>query len=501
MKKKALAVVLILAMLFSMGSYCINDSTALAKNMPENDGFAKMDMARTLGSPGGFLLSDGTGSAKVYVDADREEFSESGGKGYCGLEIIARTFADDVGLVTGKDADVVTNASDMSGNVIIAGTIGNNEVIDTLIARGAIDVSGLYKDGALKWDCYQMQFVGGDVLSSCGYGGVENALVITGSNKRGAMYGLFNISEHIGVSAWVYMADAVPVSYSAVWLDSSLLEFNQSDKYLAKEPSVKYRGFFINDESPSFTGWAGSAFGGLNEKCYEHIFELIIRMKANYLWPAMWGNSFSDEGKEFKLANAVLADAYGVCMGTSHHEACHSAGVEWQRVYRDYGTSNAWDYDKNSEAIYKFWEKGIERNGNYENTITMGMRGEGDSALKGDVQYNIDLLKNIIADQNTIVDNYLAENPDAKTKDTLKIYIPYSENEEYFYGPDDVTIMLTDDNYGNVRSLPEESVRNRAAGWGLYYHLDGHVGSGAYEWVSSTQLEHIWDQLSSTAPI
>ena len=510
MKKKALAVVLILAMLLSMGSYCINDSTAMAKNMTQSEGFTKMNTTQTLGNPGGFLLSDGAGSAKVYVDTAREEFSESDGKGYCGLEIIARTFAKDVGLVTGKDADVVTNASDMSGNVIIAGTIGNNEVIDALIARGAIDVSGLYKDGGLKWDCYQMQFVGGDVLSACGYNGVENALVITGSNKRGAMYGLFNISEHIGVSAWVYMADAVPVQYSSVWLDASMLEFNQADKYLAKEPSVKYRGFFINDESPSFTGWAGSAFGGLNEKCYEHIFELIIRMKANYLWPAMWGNSFSDEGKEFKLANAVLADAYGVCMGTSHHEACHRAGVEWQRVYRDYGKSNAWDYDKNSEAIYKFWEKGIERNGNFENTITMGMRGEGDSALKGGVQYNIDLLKRIISDQNTIVDNYVADNPNAKTKDALKIYIPYSENEEYFYGPDDgsieglnvweglddVTIMLTDDNYGNVRSLPEESVRDRAAGWGLYYHLDGHVGSGAYEWVSSTQLEHIWDQLT-----
>ncbi len=510
MKRKALAVVLILAMLLSMGSYSMSDSTAMAKDVPESSGFTKMDMNKTLGNPGGFLLSDGQTAARVYVDTAREEFSESGGKGYCGLEIIAETFAKDVGLVTGKDADVITSAKDMQGSVIIAGTIGGNEVIDALIARGAIDVSGLYKDGGLKWDCYQMQFVGEDVLSACGYNGVENALVITGSNKRGAMYGLFNISEHIGVSAWVYMADAVPVQYSSVWLDSSLLEFNQADKYLAKEPSVKYRGFFINDESPSFTGWAGGAFGGLNENCYEHIFELIIRMKANYLWPAMWGNSFSDEGKEFTLANAVLADAYGVCMGTSHHEACHRAGVEWQRKYKSYGTSNAWDYDKNGEAIYKFWEEGIERNGNFENTITMGMRGEGDSALKGGVQYNIDLLKRIISDQNNIVDNYVADNPDAKTKDALKIYIPYSENEEYFYGPDDgsieglnvweglddVTIMLTDDNYGNVRSLPEESVRYREAGWGLYYHLDGHVGSGAYEWVSSTQLEHIWDQLT-----
>ena len=500
MKKKAMAVILILAMVLSMGSGFVTVKKAEAMN------------GQTLGNPGGFLLADQSGAATVYVDTAREEISSGDGHNYCGLEIIAHTFAEDVGRVTGSSADVVTNAGQMSGNVIIAGTIGHNDVIDALIANGAIDVSGLYKNGELKWDCYQMQFVDGGILSGLGYQGINKALVITGSNKRGAMYGLFNISEHIGVSAWVYMADAVPQQYQAVYLDESLLEFNQAGMYLANEPSVKYRGIFINDEAPSFTGWASQAFGGLNENCYQHIFELLIRMKANYLWPAMWGNSFSDEGKEFKLANVVLADAYGVCMGTSHHEACCRAGVEWQRVYRNYGTSNAWDYDKNSDAIYKFWEGGIERNGDYENTITMGMRGEGDSALGGSVQQNIDRLKTIISDQNEIIDNYTAENPDSKIKDALKIYIPYSENEEFFYGPDDgsveglnvwdgmddVTIMLTDDNYGNVRSLPEEKVRYRQAGWGMYYHLDGHVGSGAYEWVSSTQLEHIWDQLTMT---
>ncbi len=233
-------------------------------------------------------------------------------------------------------------------------------------------------------------------------------------------------------------------------------------------------------------------------------------MKANYLWPAMWGNSFSDEGKEFKLANVVLADAYGVCMGTSHHEACCRAGIEWQKIYKKYGTSNEWNYDNNSEAIYKFWEDGIKRNGDYESTITLGMRGEADSALGGSVQQNVDRLKKIITDQRKIMDDYMAENPDSKAKDAPKVYIPYSENEEFFYGTDDgkikglnvwegmddVTVILTDDNYGNLRSIPEEKMRNRKAGWGLYYHLDGHVGTGAYEWVSSTQLEHIWDQLT-----
>ena len=507
MKRKAIALFLILTIFATMENMFIrNESKASSPVAAKNAG------GDVLGNTDGFLLASQQNQATVYVDAEHEEISEGEGNEYCGLKIIADTFAKDVELVTGNPANVVTSAPELSGNVIIAGTIGHNDVIDALIANGSIDVSAMYKDGELKWDCYQMQFISGDLLAACGYNGISQALVIAGSNKRGAMYGLFHISEHIGVSAWVYMADAAPVTYESVYLDENLLEFNQPNLYVAKEPSVKYRGFFINDESPSFTGWANQAFRGLNEDCYQHIFELLIRMKANYLWPAMWGNSFSDEGKSksFRLANAVLADAYGVCMGTSHHEACHRAGIEWQKKYKTYGSSNAWDYTKNSEAIYKFWQGGIERNGSFENTITMGMRGEGDSALKGGVQQNIDLLKQIISDQTEIIDNYIADNPYSKTKDALKIYIPYSENEEYFYGPDDgsidglnkwdglddVTIMLTDDNYGNLRSIPEESARNRPAGWGLYYHLDGHVGSGAYEWVSSTQLEHIWDQLT-----
>lgn len=400
MKRKTLAILLILTMVLTMENMFIPhskmDTVQAATDKTETNNITQPKAGGdVLGTTGGFRLSDGQTSAAVYIDTAHEEISADGAKKlsadeansdnqYCGLKLIADTFAGDVGLVTGAPAGVITNAADLSGNVIIAGTIGHNDVIDALIANGKIDVSGLYKNGELKWDCYQMQFVSGDVLSSCGYPGVEQALVITGSNKRGAMYGMFHISEHIGVSAWVYMADAVPAKYSAVYLDSALLAFNHENMYLAKEPSVKYRGFFINDESPSFTGWANKAFGGLNEDCYQHVFELIIRMKANYLWPAMWGNSFPDEGKSknFRLANAVLADAYGVCMGTSHHEACHRAGVEWQKKFRTYGKSNAWDYTKNADAIYQFWKGGIERNGNFETTITMGMRGEADSALK-----------------------------------------------------------------------------------------------------------------------
>ncbi len=207
MKKKVTAILLMISMLLIMGNgYGI--------------GFVKKAEAAetTLGNENGFLLADKDKTATVYVDAGSEEVSTDGEHNYCGLKMIADTFADDVASVTGKGSKVVTDTKDMSGNIIIAGTIGHNKVIDALIEKGAIDSSGLYKDGELKWDCYQMQFVSGEALAGVGYSGVDKALVITGSNKRGAMYGLFHISERIGVSAWVYMADAYRIHMAlSIW--------------------------------------------------------------------------------------------------------------------------------------------------------------------------------------------------------------------------------------------------------------------------------------------
>ena len=171
MKKRVIAVILILSMVLTMGSGLVKEKKAEA-------------MGQILGNSNGFLLADQNNSAKIYVDTLREEVSYGDGHEYCGLKIIADTFAEDVGLVTGNSANVVTSTSEMSGNVIIAGTVGHNDVIDTLAAKGVIDISGLYKNGELKWDCYQMQFVDGSILSGLGYQGINRALVITGSNKK-----------------------------------------------------------------------------------------------------------------------------------------------------------------------------------------------------------------------------------------------------------------------------------------------------------------------------
>lgn len=320
--------------------------------------------------------------------------------------------------------------------------------------------------------------------------------MVVGSDKRGTIYGLYHISEMIGVSPWVYWGDVVPEQQKETVLDDKKLTVT------SKEPSVKYRGIFLNDEAPSLTGWVKNKFGNYNEDFYQHVYELILRCKGNYLWPAMWSNTFSEDGKESPIANAELADKYGIVMGTSQHEPMCRAGVEWQNIYKQYGTSNLWDFNKNGEAITKFWEDGIKRNQSFENIYTLGMRGEADSSLEGTTAENIQLLKNVITTQKEILkENNLTEAP--------QVFTVYKEVEDYWHGDDeteglknwdvldDTTIMLCDDNFGNMRTLPvtEEEI-NRKGGWGMYYHFDYHGGPTSYEWVNTVELNKVWEQMT-----
>lgn len=277
------------------------------------------------------------------------------------------------------------------------------------------------------------------------------------------MYGLYHISELIGVSPWVYWGDVAPEKRSNLVISENKL------KVTSKEPSVKYRGIFLNDEWPSMGTWATNKFGGFNEELYDKVFELILRLKGNYLWPAMWSTTFSEDGKSIPIANAQLADKYGIVMGTSHHEPMFRAGLEWQNVYKNYGTSNLWDFSENKDAITKFWEDGVLRNKDYENLVTLGMRGESDSPLKGGMEENINLLKDVITTQKKLLEKH-------DFGDTPKVLTIYKEVEEYWNGSntveglkdwdelDDVTIMFADDNFGNVRTLPTQEERDREVG-------------------------------------
>lgn len=416
-------------------------------------------------------------AAAIYIDQK--------GKDYNGLRLVANSFAEDVNLVAGVTPAVRTTWKELKETAIIMGSIGNNDIIDSLISKGTIDVTSI-KD---KRECYKIKVVENPLE------GVDKAIVIVGSDKRGTIYGIYHISELIGVSPWVYFADVMPARKSELIISEEELNIT------SKEPSVKYRGFFLNDEWPALGSWVTNTFGDFNEEFYDKVFQLILRLKGNFMWPAMWSAVFSENGKSHPLANAELADTYGVVMGTSHHEPLFRAGEEWKQINQQYGTNPAWDFSSNSEAITKFWEDGLKRNKNLESLITMGMRGEQDSALKGSEEENIQLLKDIILTQKRL----LKEQGLEKAPQVLTIY---KEVEKYWYGTDkaeglrtwdeldDVTIMLADDNFANLRTIPTEEERNRKAGWGMYYHFDYHGGPRSYEWVNTTPLEKVWEQMS-----
>ena len=424
-------------------------------------------------------IADTAQCLTLYVDGKAKD-SE-------GIQLVAKSFAEDVALVSesGQKPQICTENPKTDGVMLIAGSVGNNELIDSLAAQRKIDVS----DITGKRECYRIQVVEQPTKD------IKTAIVVAGSDKRGTIYGIYHISEMMGVSPWVYWGDAAPEKKSTITLSSKELNVT------SKEPSVKYRGIFLNDEAPSLTGWVKEKFGNYNEDFYELVYQLILRCKGNYLWPAMWSNSFSEDGKQAPEANAELADKYGIIMGTSHHEPMCRAGVEWQRSYKKYGSSNAWDFSQNEQAITDFWKGGIERNKSYENVYTLGMRGEADSALSGSVAENIELLKKVIMTQKNILkENALSEAPQVLTV--------YKEVEDYWYGTDkvsglkdwselnDVTIMLCDDNFGNMRTLPTGNDINRPGGWGMYYHFDYHGGPTSYEWVNTVELSKVWEQMT-----
>lgn len=431
-----------------------------------------------------YVLASAGKSEQMYLDPNGADFE--------GLRLIAECFQEDVKLVSDADLDIVTDVSKMTGVPIIVGSIGNNQLIDTMIEHGKLDVSGIKG----KWETYKIEFVEHPVE------GIEEALVVTGSDKRGTIYGIFHISELIGVSPWVYWADVTPEKKDAITLNSNNLCVT------SKEPSVKYRGIFLNDEEPALGSWANNFFkekkgGKFNEYFYENVFQLILRLKGNYLWPAMWSSSFSTDGVEIPEASAQLADKYGIVMGTSHHEPMMKAHQEWSKGKSNYGNGE-WNYDTNKEGLKQFFTEGAERNGKYENVITIGMRGDGDTSMLPEgssVEENINLLKEVILDQKSILKENGLEN--APTLLAL-----YKEVEEYWYGDDatpglcdwneldDTIVMLSEDNYGNIRTLPTEENKDRKGGWGMYYHVDYNGAPTSYQWVQTLQLQKMWEQMS-----
>ncbi len=503
-------------------------------------------------------------STAIYVDSEGPAFS--------GLRLIADAISGDIEAVTGVTPKVV-NAEPESGVVIVAGLV-DEEIIENEDLTWKIEPS---KDDfkADDFERYQIQ-----VKEEEG----KTKIIVAGADKRGTIYGMFHITQDLcGVSPWIWWADAKPEQ-------KELLSFKKKDlEVVSKRPSVNYRGFFLNDEYPSLGTYANSHFGGMNYMFYSHVCELMLRLKGNYLWPAMWQDNFNLDGmdgvqgefatleKEYhdmlngvmyidehgnengiqdinalngekldtdsgcleegdypmSLANAVIADHYGVMVGASHHEPMARAGLEWGMFKGTYYNSQEdldtgvdpgeWNYLLNKNNIYNFWSDAIARNGNFSTNIyTVGMRGESDSALKDaegnelTTAENATLLKDVLRDQDEILDSFGQQN-------APQVLAMYKEVENCWYGGDrdnpsaaDASIalredaevqemfgtdtnrivMFCEDNNGYLRTLGEYGDKDKF-NYGLYYHFDYVGGPHSYKWLNTMPLQRTWDNMTT----
>ncbi|WP_330290569.1 glycosyl hydrolase 115 family protein [Streptomyces sp. NBC_00576] len=410
-----------------------------------------------------------------------------------GVVRVAGDLRDDIERVTG-----VRPAATVAREVILVGTIGRSPLIDGLIRAGKLDVTGI----AGRWETSLQTVVERPMP------GVDRAFVIAGSDPRGTIFGAYDVSYGIGVSPWYWWDDVPPVHRDALYV--------LPGRHTQGTPAVKYRGIFVNDENPALGTWAPRFFGpgkapghpgGFNAAFFERVFEVLLRLKANYLWPAVWGRAFAEDDPE----NHARAKAYGIVMGTSHEAPMMRGIEEWNRhavpAVRDsagnivtpgrdpYGGTGEWSYRRNAAAVRAYWRDGIRRmvDEDFEGVVTLGMRGNGDTSLPdGD---GIELMREIIETQRGII----AEVTGKPVQETPQVWTLYKEVQRYWDRglrvPGDVTVVLTDDNWGNIRKHPNPAEPARSGGYGLYYHFD-YVGVGRnYKWVDTANLHNLWDQL------
>ena len=371
-------------------------------------------------------------------------------KDWKGVHIAVGNLRHDLKAVTGSECAP-----------IIAATIGKSKLAKRYPKQ--------YKELEGKWEQYL-------IFTDKG------KLVILGSDKRGTIYGIYELSRQIGVSPWYWMADVPIQKHDRIFVREGI--------YTDGEPKVKYRGIFINDEWPSFGTWCNQQFGGINSKAYARIFELMLRLKANYFWPAMWDSRFNEDDP----LSPQMADDMGIVMGTSHHEPMMRAHKEY--VYRK-DSVGAWDYSTNKENLDKFFEEGLERNKSYDNIITIGMRGDGDVAMgKGDDEDNMKTLKDVVDGQRRIIEKVYRK----PASEVPQLWAIFTEVQRYydagFTVPDDVTLLFCDNNWGYVRRTGPEKERGSKGGMGMYYHIDMNGGPWNDRWVNTTTAAKIREQLN-----
>ncbi|GAB4041618.1 glycosyl hydrolase 115 family protein [Spirosoma jeollabukense] len=393
--------------------------------------------------------------AAIYVDSSEPEL----------VKTAAMLLQQDIEQVTGKKIPIVTSVGQVRKNVIAIGTIQQSTFLKQLASQHKISTEAI--DG--KWEASLTQTIRNPVE------GVNQALIVVGNDRRGTAYGVFELSKQFGVSPWYWWADVPIQKRPEIYI--------KSDVSVTDAPSVKYRGLFINDEAPALSGWTKEKFGGFNHKFYEKFFELVLRLKGNYIWPAMWGNAFYADDS----LNIKAADRYGVVIGTSHHEPLMRAHDEWRRV-----GGGQWNYETNKDKLQQFWRDGIKRATN-EKIVSVGMRGDGDAPMSRETATA--LLERIVADQRQIISDVTGK-PAAETP---QLWALYKEVQDYYDKgmrvPDDVTLLLSDDNWGNLRKLPRLDEKPRKGGYGIYYHFDYVGGPRNYKWLNTNTLPRIWEQM------
>lgn len=417
------------------------------------------EWVRGAGKAGDFPLAVSGHAARIVTDpAD-----------HAVVRIASADLRDDIGAVTG--------ASDDGAAQIWIGTLGRNAAIDALVKAKRIDAGKL--TGA--WESFLITTVDRPAP------GVARALVIVGSDRRGTAYGAYELSRAIGVSPWHWWADAAPLHRDAIYVAKGVKRFGP--------PSVKYRGIFLNDEDWGLIPWAAGTHARdekpLGPKTYEKIFELLLRLKANLLWPAMHKVT---QPFNTNPDNAALADRYGIVMGSSHAEPMLRNNVgEWTAPAEDF------DYLKNPDRVRQYWDARVIANKGYESIWTLGMRGIHDSGMVGPktVEERRATLERIFADQRTMLGK-------AGIGDAPQVFTPYKEVLDIYRAglkvPDDVTLMWPDDNFGYIRHFPDAAERTRSGGSGIYYHLSYLGAPLSYLWLSTTppalirqEMSRAWD--------
>ena len=407
----------------------------------------------------GDLLINRDNKVEIYMDANDCK----------GVSYAANALVKDIMKVSGSKAILTSDAGlkdkDAAGKpTILVGTIGHSAAIDQLIRQKRIN-GNLLKGKREKF-----------IITV-----VDGQLVIAGSDRRGTIYGIYELSQQMGVSPWYDWADVPVVHHDSIFVNKGV--------YTDGEPAVRYRGIFLNDEAPCLTSWVKNTYGtGYGDhRFYQRVFELVLRLRGNMMWPAMWGWAFYADDPE----NEKTADEMGVVMSTSHHEPMARNHQEYARNRKGWGP---WNYQKNKTNLQKFFREGIERMKGTEQIVTIGMRGDGDEAMSAEADTK--LMTNIINDQRKII----ADVTGKKASETPQVWALYKEVQDYYDKgmkvPDDVTLLLCDDNWGNVRRVPNAKERKHKGGWGLYYHVD-YVGAPRNsKMLNVTPVQNPWEQLT-----